>query len=700
MRRVVSGGVLLSLGLFAAHAALEAWMETRAVFALEEAGRRLPEGARLSWQRLDARPLWLSVAVEGVRLELPASAPVRTLEAGMVELAQVGSLAELGRSASARAQAVVVQLAQERGTLRIGAIEGARVDIEALTAALAAEAPQEALARSTLGPLTLEDLHFEGPDVRADAARLVIARFAQERLEGFTLERLAVRTTPDERLALESLALDLLDLRDFDPELVARAAEDPSALFAALDRLRLSGVRLARLALESSDGRMTLAGFELAHLGDGRLERFRLEDLAIKESDGRFGVALVELAHVDWSRVRFERLVRAGELLGDTLVRVMQETGAESERASEDAVAAEAEPAPAGEDGAEDEELAHSFAALEFAAELGRFAVGPVRLEELEAFDSQGSGVALARLRWDGLVANRLGAIELAGLRIRNEDGSELDLARFEQSAVTMMPPDFATRLEAAPRTQEGLQALQAELARLMWDSRTLLAGFTFRKDDRIGFGFERLALRLDQQASNKRGEFHLTDLVLDPEVLEVEELQAALAIAGVDRLRMGLRLLSSYDEATLDFALDPLELDALGLFGLRMSLLGKLGADPAVDPVTASTDAKLIRAELRLLDRGLVDRRIEAMAREAGKKRADFVKQLIRDLRAEEPLRSLLDQKRTSELEKFLLKPRVLVVRLAPAQPVSFMAAFLGMLATPGQAAKTLGLAIEARED
>lgn len=87
-------------------------------------------------------------------------------------------------------------------------------------------------------------------------------------------------------------------------------------------------------------------------------------------------------------------------------------------------------------------------------------------------------------------------------------------------------------------------------------------------------------------------------------------------------------------------------------------------------------------------------------MAREAGKKRADFVKQLIRDLRAEEPLRSLLDQKRTSELEKFLLKPRVLVVRLAPAQPVSFMAAFLGMLATPGQAAKTLGLAIEARED
>jgi len=61
--------------------------------------------------------------------------------------------------------------------------------------------------------------------------------------------------------------------------------------------------------------------------------------------------------------------------------------------------------------------------------------------------------------------------------------------------------------------------------------------------------------------------------------------------------------------------------------------------------------------------------------------------------------MRSLLDQKRAGELEKFLTKPRVLVIRLAPPKPVTFMAAFMGVLATPGQAAKTLGLTIEARD-
>jgi len=40
-----------------------------------------------------------------------------------------------------------------------------------------------------------------------------------------------------------------------------------------------------------------------------------------------------------------------------------------------------------------------------------------------------------------------------------------------------------------------------------------------------------------------------------------------------------------------------------------------------------------------------------------------------------------------------------VLVVRLVPPKPVTFMAAFMGVLATPGQAAKTLGLTIEARD-
>ncbi|MEJ5231721.1 MAG: hypothetical protein WHV64_05945, partial [Geminicoccaceae bacterium] len=158
MRRWLSGGVLLSLGLFAGHAAVEAWMEARAVFALEEAARRLPEGARLAWGRLDARPLRLALEIDGVRLDLPDHAGVRSLEVGTLRLARAGGGVEsLGRVAAVRAENVAVELAQGGGTVRIGAVEGAQVDVDALTAALARPEPWRALAELRLGPLALEE---------------------------------------------------------------------------------------------------------------------------------------------------------------------------------------------------------------------------------------------------------------------------------------------------------------------------------------------------------------------------------------------------------------------------------------------------------------------------------------------------------------------------------------------------------------
>jgi len=226
-----------------------------------------------------------------------------------------------------------------------------------------------------------------------------------------------------------------------------------------------------------------------------------------------------------------------------------------------------------------------------------------------------------------------------------------------------------------------------------------LLSGLALDKNGLRGFGIERAALALEQQGSKKATRFELTGLLLDPAVMDDEELRGSLAMAGIDRLQLGFRLASVFDEASLEAALDPLELDAPGFLGLRTSVLGKLGADPAVDPVTASTDAVLRRAELRLEDKGLIDRQLQEMAEQSRKKRADLAKELVRDLRSDEPMRSLLDQKRAGELEKFLAKPRVLVIRLVPPKPVTFMAAFMGVLATPGQAAKTLGLTIEARD-
>jgi hypothetical protein len=693
MRRWLSGGVLLSLSLVAGHAAVEAWMEARAVFALEETSRQLPEGSRLAWQRLDARPLRLALDVEGVRLDLPAGARVRALEVGTLRLAQAaGGVDTLGRVGSVRAENVTIELADDGGTVRIAAIEGDRVDIDALTAALARPQPWEALGELRLGPLLLQDLDFVQGDASLRVPRLSIAGWADRRLEGLALEALEARDGAGSAVKIASLALGRLDLYAADTATLEQLGADPIELLGFLGRLRIDGLRLADLAFGEGAERLDLARLELGRLGEGRLEAFRLERLQLESAEGRGELALAEIERIDWSRVRLERLVRAGTMLGELAVLVREAAGAEEEGSD-----------PAATNGADedvaDAQLAGSFAGLEVAAELVRLEVGTIRVEGLVAGEPAGSGAELDRFRWDGLVERRFGAIELAGLRGRGEDGVELRLQRFEQSAVTIAPPDFAERVERAPRTPEALQELTTELARVPWDSRTLLTGLALDKNGLRGFGIERAALALEQRTTKRATRFELTGLFLDPAVVEDENLQGSLAMAGIERLQLGFRFVSVFDQASLEASLDPFELDAPDVLGLRTTVVGKLGADPAVDPVTASTDAVLQRAEFRLEDKGLIDRQLQEMAKQSRKKRADLAKEIVRDLRSDEPMRSLLDQKRAAELEKFLTKPRVLVVRLVPPKPVTFMAAFMGMLATPGQAAKTLGLTIEARD-
>lgn len=700
MRRILSGGVLLSLGLVAAHTAVEAWMEARTVFALEEAGRRLPEGARLVWNRLDAEPLRLAVVLEGVRLDLPSGHAVRGIEAGSLRLAQAGGGVDaLGRAAAVRATDLTVRLAEDTGTVRIGAVEGTRIDIDAVTAALAAPSPWDALAELTLGPLRFEALEVTTPEGVTRIPRLAVGGYAERRLEGLALERFEAEEPAGRTLRVGAFAIDRLDLHAADPATLGTLGDDPRAIFGLFDRLRVDGLRLSGVEFVEAAETTNLARFELGRLGQGRLERLRLEEVAFRGGDGEGELALLDIALVDWSRARLERILGAGGVLGAIAARIGEQgsdADAEDESETDGTDGAATEDA---DEAATEETLAASFAGLELAAELARLEVGPVRLERARAFDAAGAGAALERFRWDGIAERRLGALDLEGLSGKSEDGGELRLERFEQSPLALVPADVAERLEQAPRTEEALQELTAELARLPWDSRTRLRGLAVAQHGRTAFGIGRLEIRLDQQASSKRTRFELADLLLDPAAMEDESLQGMLAGTGIDRLQLGLALSSSFDEASLEATLDPFELDAPGFLALRASLFAKLGADPAVDPVTASTDAVLTRAELRLQDKGVIDRQLAQMAKEAGKKRAELAKELVRDLRGEEPFRSLLDQKRAAELEKFLTKPRVLVVRLAPPKPVTFMAGFMGVLATPGQAAKTLGLTIEARD-
>lgn len=699
MRKLLSGGVLLSLGLVATHAAVEAWIEARAVFALEAMARELPDGARLSWARLDASPLRLAVDLDALRLDLPAGGPVRSLAIGTLRLAQAGGgLDQVGRVASLRAGELVVELAHGQGTLRAARVEGDSVDVQALADALAAADPLAALEELRLGPLRASAVEFDGTAGKARLAAVAIDGYGERELRGLALARLELEGPAEERLRLEELRLGRFALAPAD------APADPTAdpLVALLPRIALERFALRGFELGVDEQRATLASLALDRAGAGGIERFRLEELRLNGPDGRGGTALVELERADWSRVRLDRLVDAatnlGGAIGEGEDEDLQEVGAEEEAPADSDDAAAERSAEEAEAGEAEASLATAFAGLELLAELARLEVGTVRIERASAYDDRGSGASLELLRWEGLRDRRFGALELVGLAGTGEDDTTVQLERFEQSAVVIAPEGFAERLEQAPRTEEALQELTGELARLPWDSRTRASRFALAKQGRTAFGIERLALTLEQRQAQKRTEFELADLVVDPAVLDDSTLEESLKVAGIDRLQLGARLATAFNEQTLALDLDPLAIEAPGFFQFRTSWFTRAGADPAVDPVTAAMGAQLLRAEIVYTDLGLLDRRLEQMARDARKKRADFAKQLVRDLRAKEPMRSLLDQKRAAELEKFLTEPKTLVIRLAPpAGQVAFMGGLTGLLATPAATAKTIGLQVQA---
>jgi hypothetical protein len=697
MRRLLSSGVLLSLGLVAAHAAVEAWIEARAVVELERVAGRLPDGARLSWARLDAKPLRLALDLEEVRLDLPAGSPVRSLELAAVRLAQAaGGSDTIGRVGGFRASDVLVRLAGDAGTVRAALVEGEEVEIRALTEALAAPEPLAALEALRLGPLRAEGIVAERPDRRLELPRIAIGGYAARRLEGLELAGLAIDGRDGTRGRLAELGLGLLDLAALEPAALAAAEDDPLAGLALFDRLRVEQARVAGLELDWSDGRLGLARLGLDHAGQGRIEGFVLGGIELRDERGGKGVlAGLELARVDWSRVRLDRLVAAGERLG---AQAEEETEEETEPAAGGADG-RVEGAPgAADDDPEAAGVARAFAGLEVAGELLRLEVGPLRVDGLDAGTPDG-GLALGRLAWEGLSGGRFGAVDLAAFVARGEGGWSFRVDRFAQTAFATGPVDLAERVEAAPRTTEALQALTAEFGRLPWQGRTMLTGLALDRDGAVGFGIGRLAVELDEDGPRRRTVLAVEEVRIDPAALGSDEPARKLAALGIDRLELRARLASVYDQASLEAGIEELSLEAAGQAGLSLSLVSRLGADPTLDPVTASTDAELVRAELALADLGLVERWLAGLERETGRRRADLVKEMLRDLRRGEPGRSLLDSRRTAELERFLVRPGRLVIRLAPPRPVSFLATFMGALATPARTAQTLGLEIKAIE-
>lgn len=624
--------------------------------------------------------------------------PVRTLELAAIRLAQAGGGTDaIGRVGGFRAHDVVVRLADDAGTLRAALVEGEEVEIRALTEALAAPDPLQALEALRLGPLRAEGIVVEGVDHKLELPQIRIGGYAARRLEGLELVGLAIEDQDGSRARIAEFALGLLDLGAFDPDVLAAAADDPLAGLAMLDRLRVEQARMAGLELGWPEGRLQLARFGLGNAGQGRIEGVALSGIDLRDEQGNKGVLEgFELSRVDWSRARLDRVVAAVERLAATA----DDAEAEEETDSTDPNSADDGGVETDRDGAsedlEDASLEQAFTVLQIAGELLRLEFGPMRVVGLEVGSPEG-GLALARLGWDGLAAGNFGAIDLAKLSARGDDGWSLLLDGFEQTAFAIGPADLAERVEAAPRTAEGLQDLQAELGRLPWRGRTALTGLALGRDREVGLGLERFAVELDEDGPRRRTAIAVDKLVIDPSVFDGEEAVEQLEAFGIDRLELAARLASLYDQSSLEAAIEELSLEATGQVGLRLSLTARLGGDPVLDPVIASTDAELLGAEITLQDFGLIDRVLAGLARESRKKRATLAKELVRNLRGAEPGRSLLDNRRAAEIERFLVRPHQLVIRLAPPRPVSFLAAFTGALATPARTAKTLGLEVKA---
>lgn len=745
-KAVLLGGLLVTVGGFTGHAAIDAWADRYGAAQLEELRRRLPPGATLSWASLDVEPWQRSVRLTDLRLDLPASGVVggagivagRTgieqLAVGEVVLTAagpnpLGGLDTLGR---ARLADVTVALA-DGGTLHADVVVGDEVDVRTLREALASPGGLLGLADARLGALDVEKLVWTSDADKLEVERLGWRGYAQRRLEGLRLHGIRLGGADPGSLSLDDLALESVDGAGVNwPEVAELLESDPVAALAALAPFELRGLTLGGVNFADDQATLALTSFGVQRLGQGRLEGVLIEQLgATSPSDGgRFAVQHLSLGYLDWQAIDLARLAQAAAMLEASEpddAAVDGEPGAEDEATTDDEAMPEDEVTgdePAGDDetaGTDTEEdeatdeadateppsdesaaedgpadIEQSFAGLELMAQLMRLKGGELRVEGLSGGDREGH-FTLGSFRVGGFEPGRFGGSVMRNLVADVTGKGRLSIEEASSDPVTFPPVDLEAKLETVPRTEEALAALIMDLWAGTWRGHSMLRNLRMETNGRPFLGLARIETTMSEEGPRKRTVVTFDQIFADLPALDQDGSTAVLQAFGIERLLLNVVLDLAYDTEQRAIELDRLGLDAPGIAALDTRFKLTLGGDPVVDPMVAMTETALVAAELTYRDAGLVDRLLQQMERDTRRKRADIVKDLLAQARTLEIGRLVLTPQRAQQVETFLRKPRTLVVALRPKEPMALSNLAMGAIAAPQLFVQAAGIEIKA---
>lgn len=668
-----------------AYVAADRWIVGEAETALHELHRNLPQGATLTYGRVDAAPLQLGARVHDLVLRLDDGGQIRGFTVGEVLLAQATS------ETSQAAHVTIKDLAADLGDgdrIMVAELTGSDVDIGTITAAARSPGGIAALADARLGRVTAQSVTAQIADRKLRIADLAFARYDQRRLEGLVVTGVEAEEPGRVTSTLAELRIGLIDVaalafRDLPT--------DPLELAKQLDRNTIKNLSLTGLNLGRGDGyeSVAVAGFQLGHLGAGRLEDLNVEALGIAGQDqGQTSLAQLGIRLLDWRAVDLNRLAAALAVLS-----------------KEDEEGPEPEAGEAGVEIATDRTLTQEFAWLEAAAQLARLKLGPMKIGALRT-DHDGGGLALRTLDFAGYADGRFAGLTLEAVAALGDSEDtegiperwELRLDRLVQDPQLLLDTDLASLVEKAPRTQEGLDELRATASKVPWSGRTLMERFSLVRSGQVAASFASFEAGASEPDGKRHTDVAIRDLVMAPLVLGKGIVQE-LPVIGRDPVQLSLRFAGIFDPPSMDFAVAPFVIEAAGLGNGEVRLQTRLGADPTLDPVTAASGGLLMGASLTYRDAGMVERLMQSMEQDSGQQRAELAQGLVRGMRRSEIGRALLDDQRATALQRFLERPRGLSIALRPKNPVPLMTVGMLALAPQRQMATTLGLEITTQD-
>jgi hypothetical protein len=329
---------------------------------------------------------------------------------------------------------------------------------------------------------------------------------------------------------------------------------------------------------------------------------------------------------------------------------------------------------------------------------LPAFRVSALDVFGLEMRDGKGGGVNIDRFAVTGVDAGRF-----ANFTTDRLAAYENDLETVVVNQVTVRGLDLS---RALPDLVAGRQLSLRDPARKIDLDEVRLQGLTGKPLQEQGIKFGELVVGVSRSADrmNERVTMRLAGLELGGGTSPTSELTQGLAAVGYKSLPINWTCEGANDYAKQTSMVDKCDLVADGAATLSLTyMLGGLKADT---PATTDTDAamaafqqmEIVRFQLSVRDRSLLERLLAFGAQQQGKTPAAMRAELVQQIRlgsAGFTQGSARLQEAVQALVAFVNKPGALTIELAPATPVKISEFNPVMAADPAGTAEKLGLKV-----